>query len=142
MKIYEYACTTCKVSWEKEYKFGSPAKKTKCPHCGDRCGQNWLNREAPPVHFKGAGWTETTGYNKQGGSDEINKKLQDKCSERMGSGWQHYAKYEPSKGYIKAAKARRLSDNEVKRGLDASKKLSSQVYDKAGMDPSKKIKPQ
>ena len=60
MKTYEYACHDCKLTWERDYKFGHPADKTKCPECGKRCGQNWLNREAPPVHFKGglqSGWT-------------------------------------------------------------------------------------
>ncbi len=141
-KDYEYSCSECKIIWEKAYKFGNPADKTKCPLCGKRCEQNWLNREAPSVHFKGAGWTQTTGYNRSGGSDEVNKKLQDHCTERMESGWQNYAKYDPSEGFIKAAKARRLSDNEVKRGLDVSKKLSSHTYNKARIDPTKKIKPQ
>lgn len=142
MKIYEYACHDCKVTWEREYKFGKCANKTKCPECGKRCDQNWLGREPPAVHFKGSGWTQTTGHNRAGGSDDINQNLQEQCKERMDSGWQHYAKYEPSEEYINAAKARRLSDEEVKRGLDVSKKLSSHVYDKARMDPSKKIKPQ
>lgn len=141
-KIYEYACHECKVSWEKEYKFGKCADRTRCPHCKKLCGQNWRNRSAPAIHFKGAGWTQTTGYNRSGGSDEVNQKLQEGCKDRMDTGWQHYAKYEPSKGFLDAAKARKLTDQEVKQGLDASKKLSNHTYNKAGIDPTKKIKPQ
>ena len=103
-KLYEYACHECKVSWDKEYTWGKPAKKTKCPECGKRCEQNWLGREATPVHFKGAGWSQTTGYNRTGGSDEINLKLQEGCKERMKTGWQHYSRYTPSKGYLEQAR--------------------------------------
>lgn len=141
-KLYEYACHDCKVTWEREYAFGKCANKTKCPECRKLCEQNWRGRSAPAVHFKGAGWTQTTGYNRSGGSDEVNQKLQDKCKERMDTGWQHYSKYTPSEGYIKEVGARRLNEEEVKQGLNASKKLSTEIYNKAGQDPSKKIKPQ
>lgn len=124
------------------YEFFKPANKTKCPQCGKRCEQNWIGREAPAVHFKGAGWTQSTGMNREGGSDEVNKRLQEETKDRMKSGWQHYARYEPSQGYLDAAKATRLSGEEVKKGLDASKKLSSRIYDKARIDPHKKSKPQ
>jgi len=144
-KLYEYACHDCRVLWEKEYDWGKPAKKTKCPECGKRWGQNWLERPPPPVHFKGAGWTgvnSVTGFNKKGGSDEINLKLQEGCKERMKTGWQHYARYTPSKGYLEQAKARPLSDQEVADKLALSKKVSAHNYDKAGIDPYKKTKPQ
>ena len=35
-KDYEYSCSECKIIWEKAYKFGNPADKTKCPLCGKR----------------------------------------------------------------------------------------------------------
>ena len=56
-KIYEYACFDCNITWEKVYEWGKSAKKTKCPECGKKCEQNWLGRSAPPVHFKGGGWS-------------------------------------------------------------------------------------
>ena len=146
-KIYVYACHDCKVSWEKEYQWGKPAGKTKCPDCGKRCGQNWLNRESIPVHFKGAGWTgknSVTGLNKKGGSDEINMKLQDSCRERMDTGWQHYAKYSPKQGWIDSNATGRVSETRAREKMKAAKKMSDAVYDKAGIDRNKvhKKKPQ
>jgi putative FmdB family regulatory protein len=141
-KIYEYACHDCKVSWERPYPWGKPAAKTKCPECGKRRGQNWIGREAPPIHFKGEGWTEVTGINKTGGSDEVNLILQECTKERMKSGWQHYSRYTPSKGYLETVNARPLSDREVADKLSLSKKISAHNYDKAGIDPYKKVKPQ
>ena len=137
--IYEYACHECKVSWDREYPWGKPANKTKCPECGRRCGQDWTNRKAPAIRFKGAGWSQTTGFNREGGSDEINQKLQAETKERMKTGWQHYARYTPPTKLLD--RARRLNDQEVANKLEASRKLSSHNYDKAGINPYKKIKP-
>jgi len=146
-KVYEYACHDCKVLWEREYPWGKPAGKTKCPDCGKRCEQNWLNRDPLPVHFKGAGWTgknSVTGFNKEGGSDEINLKLQDSCKKRMESGWQHYAKYSPSKEWIDTHASKKLSSTEGEKKMKAAKKMSDTVYDKAGINRNKvhKKKPQ
>ena len=143
MKLYEYACHDCKLVWEREYKFGHPAEKTKCPECNKMWGQNWLGREAPPVHFKGglqSGWTTKGGGELHGSSDEMNKAMQKGCETRMGEGWKAYAKYTPPQEVWD--KARKLSDSEVKEKVKASKKFVAQTYDKAGLDPSMPHKPQ
>jgi predicted nucleic acid-binding Zn ribbon protein len=137
-KLYEYACHKCRILWEKEYNWGNPAQKTKCPECGKRCGQNWLDRPPPPVHFKGAGWTgvnSVTGFNKKGGSDEINLKLQEGCKERMKTGWQHYAKYTPKQAYMDDHVKRKLSPEESLKKIENAKKQASRLYDKAGINP-------
>jgi len=59
--------------------------------------------------------------------------------ERMKTGWQHYDRYTPPKKLLD--RARRLNDQEVADKLETSRKLSSQTYDKAGINPYKKIKP-
>ena len=141
-KIYVYACHDCKVSWEKEYQWGKPAGKTKCPDCGKRCGQNWLNRESIPVHFKGAGWHAKGGYHHAGSSDEVNLKLQGQSEDRMAGGWKNYAKYDPGEEYIRQAGGRRLNDQELGQKLDAAKKMSDHVYDNAGINPHDKYKGQ
>tara|TARA_R110002051_G_C8384178_1_gene445650 strand:+ start:67 stop:501 length:435 start_codon:yes stop_codon:yes gene_type:complete len=144
MSFYEWVCRDCSIYWEEEHPIGTAPSKQNCPKCEDLCNRKW---DTPPaVHFKGAGWSgvnKKTGYNKTGGSDEVNKRLQDGCNERMESGWQHYAKYEPSDGYLQATNARKLSHQEVKNKLDASRKVTAEVYDKAGMNPYEKTnKPQ
>jgi len=55
-KMYEYSCYDCEIIWEIEYDWGKCDTKTKCPQCNKECEQNWLNRKAPPVHFKGPDW--------------------------------------------------------------------------------------
>ncbi|HAT63182.1 MAG TPA: hypothetical protein DCS66_01080 [Flavobacteriaceae bacterium] len=57
----------------------------------------------------------------------------------MKTGWQHYARYTPPTKLLD--RARRLNDQEVANKLEASRKLSSHNYDKAGINPYKKIKP-
>lgn len=125
--------------FDQNYPIGKAPIRKRCPHCGELREKNF---QVTPVHFKGAGWTQTTGYNKKGGSDEINLQLQDGCKERMNSGWQQYARYEPSEGYIKANKGRRLGQSELKEKLDQARKVTATTYEKAKMDPTKKIKPQ
>lgn len=140
MTIYEWICKDCEHFWERDCKFGKAPRKTKCPTCGKLCEQYFSS--APAIHFKGAGWSQKTGYNKIGGSDEIAQKLMDKANKRMETGWQHYARYTPSEGYIKENKLRRMSDSEVKDRIDYSVKTSKQLYDKAKIDPTKINKPQ
>jgi len=139
MTTYEWKCENCFILFDHEYEMGKAPVRKKCPVCNKLCHKNL---QVIPVHFKGAGWTQTTGYNKAGGSDEINKKLQDGCEDRMKSGWQQYSKYTISDGYIKAKKGRKLGEKELKDKLDQSKKVTASQYEKAGMDPTKRNKPQ
>lgn len=142
MAYYEYVCHSCKLLVEREYDFAKNPSKIKCPECSKMCEQNWAGRDIP-VHFKGAGWTgknSSTGFNKTGGSDEINLKLQDETKERMKTGWQQYASYTPPQEVYD--KSRKLSDQEVVQKKAAAKKLSDQVYDKAKINPHNKYKPQ
>ena len=137
--IYEWKCEVCYLLFDHEYPMGKAPLRKRCPVCRKLCHKNL---QVTPVHFKGAGWTQTTGYNKAGGSDEVNQKLQDGGNERMESGWQQYARYDPSEGYIKANKGRKLSSSELKDKLEQAKQVTATTYEKAGMDPHKKIKPQ
>jgi DNA-directed RNA polymerase subunit RPC12/RpoP len=144
MANYEYVCHECFLLLPKEFPFGKPKKKVKCPECGKMCEQNWAGRDIP-VHFKGAGWTgknSSTGFNKAGGSDEVNRQLQDNSKLRQESGWQHYAKYTPPQKLLDTA--RKLTPQEVQQKLEASRKVSDVVYDKAKINPyeQNKKKPQ
>jgi putative FmdB family regulatory protein len=142
MAYYDYACHSCELLVEREYDFAKNPSKIKCPECGKKIEQNWAGRDIP-VHFKGAGWTgvnDRTGYNKTGGSDEVNLKLQDQSKDRMAGGWKQYAKYTPPDKLLKESK--KLSDQEVAEKLDSSRKLSDITYDKAGINPYKKYKGQ
>ena len=88
MANYEYVCHECFLLLPKEFPFGKPKKKVECPECGKMCEQNWAGRDIP-VHFKGAGWTgknSSTGFNKAGGSDEVNRQLQDNSKLRSLAG--------------------------------------------------------
>ena len=142
LKLYEYACHDCKLTWEKEYKFGQPAEKTKCPQCGKRWGQNWIGRTAPAVHFKGglgAGWTTKGGGELMGSSDEMNKAMQEGVKNRMGQGHKDYATYNPPQEVFD--NARKLNETEVQEKLQTAKKVTAANYDKAGLDPAMPHKP-
>ena len=128
--------------WECDFPFGKPRKKTPCPECEGKCEQNWAGRDVP-IHFKGSGWSgvnKNTGLNKTGGSDEINLKLQDGCNERMDSGWQHYKKYTPPQEVFD--KARKLTPQESVKKMEVAKKIMDETYDRAGINPTHKYKPQ
>jgi len=60
----------------------------------------------------------------------------------MKTGWQHYAKYTPSQGYLDSVGARKLTGREVQKGIEGTRQISKQFYDKAKIDPSKINKPQ
>jgi len=142
MAIYEYSCPECRIIWECDFPFGKPEKKTPCPKCEAKHGQHYAGKDVP-IHFKGAGWSgvnKQTGFNKTGGSDEVNIRLQDQCKDRMDTGWQHYARFTPPQEYLD--KARKLSPKEVQQKLEVTKKMSDHNYDKAGIDPHNKYKPQ
>ena len=143
MATYEWVCPKCKIWWDREYKMGTAPDRTRCPECRKLSERKW--DVAPPVHFKGAGWTgrnKVTGFNKAGGSDEVNQRLQDQTKERMKSGWQHYAQYTPKDEWMKENVAKKLTEKERANKMEASKKLSDSVYNKAGIDPHDKYKPQ
>jgi len=143
MPIYEWACRECKLYWERECRLGKAPDRTRCPECNKLSGRKW--DVAPPVHFKGgrgAGWHTKGGGELDGSSDVLNKAMQEGTKKRIEKGYEAYKVYSPSEGYIKATGARRMSDEEVVKKLDASKKASAEVYDKAGIDPYNKYKPQ
>ena len=141
MATYEWVCPQCQIWWDREYKMGTAPDRTKCPECKKLSNRKW--DVAPPVIFKGAGWTgvnKKTGFNKGGGSDEVNKRLQDNCEDRMKSGWQHYAKFTPPKKLLDKCDA--LSPKQLQQRLESSKINSDRTYNNAGIDPNKKYKPQ
>ena len=142
MARYDYACHKCEIIVEKDYDFAKNPDYIKCPQCKKKIEQHYAGRDIP-VHFKGAGWTgknKKTGFNKTGGSDEINQKLQQETKDSMTGGWKQYAKYTPPEKLLK--KAKKLSDQDVSKKLDAAKKISDITYNNAGIDPHNKYKGQ
>ena len=143
MSYYEWVCRDCAIYWEEEHPIGTAPSKQNCPKCEDLCHRKW---DTPPaIHFKGEGWSgknKAQGFYKQGGSDEVNLELQRRTKERMKDGWQQYSRYEPSEGYLKEVSAKKLTEKGFKEKLDASRQLSQHTYDKAGINPYDKYKPQ
>ena len=144
MASYQYVCHDCKLMWDKEYKLAKNPSRTRCPECKTLCEQNW--NKSIPVHFKGgvgSGWTTKGGGELMGSSDEMNRAMQDGIKKRISKGFEDYKVYSPSKGYVDSIGARRMSDEEVKKKLVASKKASAENYNKIGIDPYKQnYKPQ
>jgi len=141
MAIYEWVCPECQIWWDRECKMGTAPDRTRCPECKKLSNRKW--DVAPPVIFKGAGWTgrnKSTGFNKGGGSDVVNKELQRGSEERMESGWQHYAKFTPPKKLLDKCDA--LSPKQLQQRLEATKINTDRTYNNAGIDPNKKYKPQ
>ena len=139
MAYYEWICEECKIYWDREYPLAKNPNRTRCPECKKLCDRLW--GAPPPVHFKGGGWTSgPQGYNKIGGSDEVNLILQNQSKRRMETGWQHYASYTPKQALLD--QSRKLSEKEVAEKIAHSKKVMGEAYDKAGIDPHKQYKPQ
>ena len=141
MANYIWQCHDCKIFWDRDYPLAKNPRRTKCPECKKLSERMYT---PTPVHFKGAGWDGPTGLNQIGGSDEINKKLQQQSKDRMDTGWQHYARYTPKKGWLDSHVSEKYSAEEAKDRMKVAQKMSDSVYDKAGIDRNKvhKKKPQ
>jgi predicted nucleic acid-binding Zn ribbon protein len=139
MAIYEWLCDDCEIFWDREYPLAKNPERTRCPECKKLCDRLW--GAPPPVHFKGSGWTSgPQGFNKTGGSDEVNLKLQEGCKDRMKTGWQHYSHYSPPKTLTD--QARKLTDKEVSEKKEKTKKWLGAAYNNAKISPHIKHKPQ
>ena len=138
MSIYEYSCRDCMLIMEHDFPFGEAAETVSCPECNADIDQHWAGRKVP-VQFKGAGWTQTTGRNMKGGSDEVNLRLQEGSKDRMKTGWQHYSKMTPGKALTD--NARKLSEKELEDRLKTSKKQTETNYNKSGLSPYNKQRP-
>jgi len=142
MATYSWVCEECKLYWDRDYSVvkGNVPTRTRCPECNKLSHRKW--GDPPPVHFRGEGWTSTPGSRKIGSSDDAARELMKSTQNRINHGWQAYHKYEPYEGYIKEMGGRRLNEEELTKKLTAAKKLSAQIYDKHGIDPTKRYKPQ
>lgn len=138
MALYDFICHDCELLFSKEYPMSKAPSRGKCPSCNKLRERHWSD---VPVHFNGGGYYSTRN-GKAGHSDEVNKELQESTKRRMKSGWQHYAKYTPSQGYLDSVGARKLTEREVQKGIEGTRQMSKQFYDKAKIDPSKINKPQ
>jgi putative FmdB family regulatory protein len=60
MATYEYECTDCGHTWEKEQKMNDP-KTTTCPKCGKETAKRLISG-GTSFQLKGKGWFKTGGY--------------------------------------------------------------------------------
>lgn len=67
MPIYEYACDTCGVHFERRQSFGD----TSAPSCPNGHGAMHRLYSVPGVVFKGSGWyvTDSRGKNNSASED-------------------------------------------------------------------------
>ena len=56
MPFYDYKCVVCDKI--EEFMLSMSHNTPKCPTCEKNMSRVYT--EAPPVHFKGTGWTEKT----------------------------------------------------------------------------------
>jgi len=131
MANYIWQCHDCKIFWDRDYPLAKNPRRTKCPECKKLSERMYT---PTPVHFKGAGWDGPTGLNQIGGSDEVNKKLQQESRERMKTGFQHYAHYTAKPGWVEQNATLKRTEAQVKEKMEAARKMQGQVYDKAGLD--------
>ena len=63
MAIQERTCKKCGHHWEVWRQFAKDLpKRPACPLCESRATKvELVGRLAPPVHFKGSGWTPKNG---------------------------------------------------------------------------------
>ena len=141
MANYIWQCHDCKLYWDRDYPVATNPRRTKCPECKKLCERKYT---PTPIHFKGEGWDGPTGLKQRGGSDEVNKMLQEGCKSRMKEGWQAYAKYEPSEGWLDTHVTKKRTEKEAIEKFKAHQKIANQTYDKAGIDRDevRKLKPQ
>ena len=155
MPRYEYACKSCEVSWELEADIGQAPKTPDCPKCEDQ-GFRYYGNQYINISFgddgkgnKGTGAMDfhtvkqrykkhaRDGYDKDS-AERFYKNAIDSTKRAITDETLRYKPmYVQYDNLVKQGKAKRLSDVEQTKKIETSRKLTSEAYDKAGLDPSK-----
>tara|TARA_R110000824_G_scaffold116877_3_gene268618 strand:- start:1464 stop:1928 length:465 start_codon:yes stop_codon:yes gene_type:complete len=147
MARFDYLCKNCEIVWEREYSIGEAPKRTKCPKKCGKYGKRYYGNQTLYVNWGADTDFQTVRsrnakYAKDGMSkDEADKFLNDsiaRSDKHTKQGWQNYAYYEPDGPALeKMGLAKRRTKEEATKAVEYQKKLTQEVYDSVGRDPSK-----
>ena len=158
MPKYDYACKECDIQWEVEAPIGKAPKSDECPACEEQ-GFRYYGNQQLTVSFKddgrgnkgtGAGDFHTVkrryekhaqyGFDKDSANRFLNKAIKDTTERIVDKSNKYVPYYFDYDSLAKQGKARRLNDTETAKKLETARKLTAQVYDKAGLDITEPMK--
>jgi|ETNvirnome_2_300_1030623.scaffolds.fasta_scaffold00212_16 putative FmdB family regulatory protein len=147
MTFYSFECEECEVYWEKEGSMSKPPKTSKCSICNKRRNRVFT---APSLHFKGMDFhtnrVKVEKYKRDGMEKEVaDEFLKNECKyskDRASESARQYKRVVPDfEKMVKEGKARKCSDKETAQRKKNARQITTDWYNRAGMDPHKDITP-
>ena len=147
MPFYRFECSECEVYWEKKGSMSNPPKTSKCSTCKKRRDRVYT---APSIHFKGADSHTNRARSDKFKRDGMDKSTADEfltneCTfskERANESAKVYKRVVPDlEKMVKEGTARKCSDKETAQRKKKARQITTDWYNRAGMDPHKDINP-
>ena len=147
MPFYRFECAECEVYWEKNGSMDSPPKTSKCSVCNKRRDRVYT---APSILFKGMDFytnrAKVEKFRRDGmDKDTANEFLNNECEfskERTTESAKVYKRVVPDlEKMVKEGTARKCSEKETAQRKEKARQITTDWYNRAGLDPHKDINP-
>jgi len=147
MVFYSFQCDECEVYWEKKGSMNKPLKTSKCSLCNKRRDRLYTT---PSIHFKGADFytnrARSDKFKRDGmDKDTANEFLNTECKfskDRTAESAKTYKRVVPDlEKMVEEGTARKCSDKEIAQRKKKARQITTDWYNRAGMDPYKDINP-
>jgi predicted nucleic acid-binding Zn ribbon protein len=147
MAFYRFECAECEVYWEKKGSMDKPPKTSKCSVCNKRRDRVYT---APAIHFKGMDFytnrAKVEKFRREGmdksTADEFLTNECDFSKERAKESAKVYKRVVPDlENMVKEGTARKCSDKEIVQRKKKARQITTDWYNRAGMDPHKDLTP-
>ena len=147
MPFYRFECAECEVYWEKKGSMSNPPKTSKCSVCNKRRNRVFT---VPAIHFKGMDFYTNRAKAEKFGRDGMDKDtaddfLKNECDfskERAGDSAKVYKRVVPDlEKMVEEGTARKCSDKEIAQRKKNARQITTDWYNRAGMDPHKYVNP-
>jgi len=147
MVFYPFQCDECEVYWEKEGSMSKPPKTSKCSLCNKQRPRVFT---VPSIHFKGMDFYTNQAKIERFQKDGMDKETADKflnteckfSKDRRVESAKVYKRVVPDfEKMVKEGTARKCSDKEITIRKKKARQITTDWYNRAGMNPYKDINP-
>lgn len=137
--FYDFKCEKCKIIWEKHYSTigNKPRKKIKCPKCEKWAERYYSADSCPSIKIPGTKHKVVRSDVEKIYTEAIDdSKL--RLSKEQQMKYSPYKSYKPNIDYmVKNGMARRCNTTRLSQKLEAAKRITAEVYEKAKVDLKK-----
>lgn len=157
MPTYQYLCEGCEIIWEKDADIGKAPKTTKCKECGKRverylseitfsfkddgvgCGTNPGAKDFYTIRKRYRTFLEK-GYDKTAANKFLNRSINE-TKDRISEDRLAYKQVKIDvKQMAQDGHAKKLTQQQTDNKKRNLEKMAAHAYDKAKLDPKRKIK--